>query len=147
MKKLLLICIAILLLPACADKQQYEQAVLANMKKDQDIKDYKIDPEDMTECIMEVSVKNMPGSFAYDTDRLTAYKNYTTMLSMSDVQDKKNMLKELRELFGSPKALADAHRNYAESVTKCLDAVVQRGEDKQQKEESKKTSTTPNKLN
>jgi hypothetical protein len=82
----------------------------------------------------------MPGRFAYDTDRLTAYKNYTKMLTMSEVQDKEKMLTELRELFGSPKALANAHRNYAESVMQCLDAVVQRGEDNQQKVEPKNAS-------
>ena len=38
MKKLLLITLSALLLPACADKNQYEQAVLEQMQKEADIK-------------------------------------------------------------------------------------------------------------
>ena len=45
MKKLLLISLAAILLPACADRNQYEQAILEQMQKEQDLKDYKITPE------------------------------------------------------------------------------------------------------
>jgi hypothetical protein len=129
MKKILLICAIALSLTACADKQQYEETVLAEMKKDPDVKDYKILPEDMARCVVELSSKKMPGLFPFDPDRLTAYKNYTKMLSMSTVKDKEGMLKELRENFGSPKALADAHSNYTESMMNCMASTLMRTED------------------
>jgi len=129
MKKILLICISTLFLTACADKQQYEQAVLTNMEEDQDIKDYKIDPNEMMECVVEFTSKEMPGSFSFDPDRLTSYQNYSKMLSMTNVPDKKAMLEELRSLFGTPRALADAHRNYAESVMNCIDVIVKKSEE------------------
>ena len=135
MKKILLICISALLLPACADKQQYEQAVLANMESDQDMKDYKIDPEDMAGCVVEISSKEMPGIFNYDPERMTSYQNYAKMLSMNIVADKKKMLNELRSLFGSPKALSEAHRNYAESVMECLSIFEQRSEEEEKEKE------------
>ena len=136
MKKILLICIAVLLLPACADQQQYEQAVLANMETDQDIKDYNMDPEDMADCVVDISAKSMPGVFTYDPERMTSFRNYAKMLSMNTVVDKKKMLDELRSLFGSPKALAEAHRNYAESVMRCLNIIEQRAEEEIEAEES-----------
>ena len=40
------------------------------------------------------------------------------------ITDPKKTLDELRTLFGSPKALADAHANYAESVVQCLSGLV-----------------------
>jgi outer membrane biogenesis lipoprotein LolB len=80
MKKLLLISLAALLLPACADKKQYEQAVLEQMQKEQDIKDYKIAPEYMTKCVVDTTSENMPGIFAFDPKRLMAYRNYTKIL-------------------------------------------------------------------
>ncbi len=135
MKKILLICISALFLTACADKQQYEQAVLANMETDMDIQDYNIDPEDMADCVVEISSKDMPGVFNYDPDRLTSFRNYAKMLSMNIVVDKKKMLDELRSLFGSPKALADAHRNYAESVMQCLTIIQQKSEPEVEPEE------------
>ena len=129
MKKLLLICASALLMTGCADKQQYEQAVLAEMEKEQDLKDYKIDPENMTECVVDLSSKKMPGSFPFDPARLTAYQNYTTMLSMSTATDKQQRLEELRALFGSPKELAKAHANYTESVMNCLSSIIMKSED------------------
>ena len=129
MKKILFTCIIALSLTACADKQQYEEAVLAEMKRDPDIKDYKIPPEEMTRCVVELSSKKMPGAFPLDPKRLTAYKNYTKMLSMSTIEDKQGMLEELRTIFGSPKALLEARSNYTESMMDCIAATLMRTEE------------------
>ncbi len=129
MKKLLLIPLSALLLTACADKNQYEQAVLAQMQKEQDVKDYKIDPTDMTKCVVAQSSEKMPGVFALDPTRLTAYRNYARMISSEVPKDPKHEMEELRAAFGSPQALAEAHANYTESVVECYSVVVSKGED------------------
>ena len=129
MKKLLLISLAALLLPACADKKQYEQAVLEQMQKEQDIKDYKIAPEYMTECVVEKTAQNMPGVFPLDPKRLTAYRNYTKMLTLSKSADPKKTLEELRTDFGTAKDLADAHTNYTESLVECYSVVISESEE------------------
>jgi hypothetical protein len=131
MKKIILICASALFLSACADKQKYEEIVLSQMKVEQDLIDYKIDPAHMTKCVVELSTKSMPGLFPFDPDRMTAYKNYTKMLSMSTVKDKQKMLEELRSTFGSPKELANAHSNYTESVMNCLSSIVMESEDEE----------------
>jgi len=128
MKKILLLCTSALFLTACADKQQYEAAVLAEMQAEQDVKDYKLEPEQMADCIVDLSSKKMPGVFAFDPDRLMAYQNYTKMLLMHTVKDKQKMLEELRQVFGSPKDLAAAHSNYTESVMDCLAAIIKKSE-------------------
>lgn len=120
MKKLLLISLSALLLPACADKNQYEQAVLEQLQLDKDIKDYKASPERMAKCVVDKTSTNMPGVFALDPKRLTAYRNYTKMLMLSSSKDPKKTLEELRADFGSPKDLAEAHTNYTESLLDCL---------------------------
>jgi len=129
MKKLLLISLSALLLPACADKNQYEQAVLEQMKKEQDIKDYKITPEYMTKCVVETTSQNMPGIFALDPKRLMAYRNYTKMLTLTKSADPKKTLDELRTDFGSAKDLAEAHTNYTESLMECYSAVISESEE------------------
>jgi len=129
MKKFLLISLSALLLPACADKNQYEQAVLEQMQKEADIKDYKITPEYMTKCVVDTTTSNMPGIFAFDPKRLMAYRNYTKMLNLTKSADPKKTLEELRTDFGSAKDLAEAHTNYTESLMECYSAVISESEE------------------
>ena len=129
MKKLLLISLCALLLPACADKKQYEQAVLEQMQKEADIKDYKITPEYMTKCVVDTSAQKMPGIFVFDPKRLMAYRNYTKMLNLTKSADPKKTLEELRTDFGSAKDLAEAHTNYTESLMECYSAVISESEE------------------
>jgi hypothetical protein len=123
MKKRVLIFFCALLLSACADKENYQNAVLAQMQNDQDVKDYKIDPEYMTKCVVDTSTKEMPGFLPFSPERLTAYRNYVKMLDLPKSQDPKKTMMELRNDFGSAKALSDAHSNYTESVVECISAI------------------------
>ncbi len=124
MKKLLLLSLAAILLAGCADKNQYEQAVLEQMKLDKDIADYKAAPERMAKCVVDSSSKNMPGAFGLDPTRMMAYRNYTKMLTLSSSKDPKKTLDELAVEFGSPKELAEAHTNYTESLMECMSASI-----------------------
>ena len=128
MKKLFLISLSVFILPACADKNQYEQAVVEQMQKEQDIKDYKITPEYMAKCVVDTTSQRMPGIFAFDPKRLMAYRNYTKMLTLSESADPKKSFEELRADFGSAKDLADAHTNYTESLMECYSAVISESE-------------------
>lgn len=138
MKKLLLISLSALLLPACADKNQYEQAVLEQILKEQDVKDYKIDPEHMAKCVVETSSSNMPGLFAFDPDRMTAYRNYTKMLTLAKSEDPQKTLETLRNDFGSAKALSEANNNYTESMMECYTAVISESEGAAKSDDSAK---------
>jgi hypothetical protein len=118
MKKILLISIAALLLPGCADRNQYEQAVLEQLQLDKDIKDYKASPERMAKCVVDSTSNHMPGVFGLDP-----------MLTLSSSKDPKKTLEELRTDFGSPKELAEAHTNYTESLMECMSASIAESED------------------
>ena len=126
MKKLIVIAVSAFLLSACAEKEQYEKAVLAEVKRDQegDTKKYNIDTERMAKCVVDTSSRNMPGLFPLDPARREAYRNYTKMLTLTQSQDPKKTLEELRKDFGSPKALSDAHNNFAESMMDCYSALI-----------------------
>ena len=88
----------------------------------------------MAKCVVDTTSKNMPGLFPFDPDRLTAYRNYTKMLTLSKAADPKKTLEELRTDFGSPQALGEAHSNYSESVMECYSAVISESEDDAKKE-------------
>lgn len=131
MKKIILFTI-LLLVMGCADQQQYEQAILEQMQLEKDIKDYKINPEEMSKCVVSKSSTKMPGLFPFDPIRAATYKNYVKMLQLSKSSDAQKALEELRVDFGSPKGLADAHANYAESVMECMSGLVTGEEEKLQ---------------
>ncbi len=128
MKKLLIICTAALFLTACADKQNYEAAVLAELQSDTDLKDYNIDPKNMADCVVDLSSKKMPGLFAFDPARLESYQRYTKMLSMRTIVDKKKAFEELKTTFGTHKELAEAKSNYTLSRMNCIAAIIKKTE-------------------
>jgi hypothetical protein len=123
MKKVLILIAAVMVV-GCAEKAEYEQAVLQQVKKDNDIKDYNIEPKIMVDCVVQTSSKNMSGLLPFDPARRQAYKNYSKMLRLNESEDPQKTMTELREAFGSPKALAEAHANFAESVLECMFGVV-----------------------
>jgi hypothetical protein len=123
MKKIIAL-VMLVAITGCAEKQEYEEIVLAQMKADKELKDYKIPPEEMTKCVVKTTSDNMPGVFPADPERITAYKNYSKMLKLNDSADPKKTLEELRTEFGSPKALAEAHANYTESYVNCISGLV-----------------------
>ncbi|MDD5579473.1 MAG: hypothetical protein PHY16_09370 [Methylobacter sp.] len=129
MKKLLLISLSALLVSACADKNQYEQAVLEQMQKEQDVKDYHIPPEHMTDCVVATTSPNMPGAFPLDPKRMMAYRNYAKMLTLPTSKDPQKAMEELRNDFGSAKELAEAHSNYTESLMTCYSAAIMESEE------------------
>ena len=131
MKKRLLIFSFALFLSACADQNQYKEAVLVEMQKEQDIKDYKIDPQNMTDCVVDLSSKNMRGLFPFDPARMTAYRNYTTMLTLTQSENPKETLTQLAKDFGSSKALIEARVNYSESIGNCLASILMKTEEQE----------------
>ncbi|TRW92893.1 hypothetical protein [Candidatus Methylobacter oryzae] len=129
MKKLLLLSLSALLLSGCSDKKQFEQAVLDQMQLEKDVKDYKLSPERMAKCVVDTTSNRMPGIFALDPKRLTAYRNYTKWLTLSSSQDPKKTIDELNKDFGSPKEFAEARANYTESQMDCLSALIGESEE------------------
>jgi hypothetical protein len=135
MKKIVISCSLALFLTGCSDKNAYEQLVLEQMKVDQDIKDYHLVPEEMTSCVIETSSKKMPGLFPLDPERLTAYRNYAKLLQFRTAENKQQALEDLRNSFGSGRALAEANSNYTESGMSCLASLSSKTEQAQVEKE------------
>ncbi|MEQ1635196.1 MAG: hypothetical protein ABL903_00800 [Methylococcales bacterium] len=117
--KLLLLLSASLLLSACSEKEQYAQTVLAQMQNESDVKDYKLDPQLMADCVVKTSSGKMPGLFPFDPDRKKAYLSYIKLLTINTAKDPKQVMAELRTEFGSAQGLLDARSNYTDSLVEC----------------------------
>ena len=127
-KRLSLFLLPFFLLGACSDQNQYEATILAEMQQEKDLKDYNIDPQEMTTCIVDLTSKKMPGLFPFDPARMEAFQNYTAMLTLSQAEDPKKRMIELRTRFGSPKDLQEARINYTENVGNCLASLIMKTE-------------------
>ena len=124
MKKILIISFSALILVACSEQQQYKETVLEQISNDPDIQSYHLDPQSITDCIVDLSSKKMPGVLPFDPMRKTAYKGYTKMIAIKTTEKPEEVLAELRESFGSSQGLADAHRNYSKSYLECVSTVT-----------------------
>ncbi len=126
MKKILIISLSVIALSACSEKDEYQQTVLELVSNDSDIQSYHLDPETVTNCIVDLSTKKMPGFAPFEPIRKAAYKGYTQMIALKTSKKPEEVLQQLRESFGSARGLADAHRNYAESYMECITTVTNR---------------------
>ncbi|MCK5871291.1 MAG: hypothetical protein KAG26_00570 [Methylococcales bacterium] len=139
MKKRLSLFLLPFFLGACSDQNQYEAAILAEMQQEKDLKDYKIDPQEMTTCVVDLTSKKMPGLFPFDPMRMEAFQNYTAMLTLAQAKDPKKVMLELRTRFGSPKGLQEARINYTENVGNCLASLIMKAETKTLEDADAKT--------
>lgn len=135
MKKTLIISLSVIALSACSEKDEYEKTVFEVISQDSDIQSYQLDPETVTDCIVDLSSKKMPGVIPFEPRRIAAYKGYTKMIALKTSEKPEEVLTELRESFGSARGLADAHRNYSESYMECISTVTNRVLDDQNEDE------------
>lgn len=134
MKKLLMISLSVLTLAACSEQQDYQKTVFQQISNDPDIKSYHLDPETVTQCIVDLSSKKMHGFAPFEPIRKADYKGYTKMIALKQSEKPAEVLTELREYFGDAKGLGDAHRNYSESYLECIATVTNRTLDDQDTE-------------
>lgn len=120
MKKIYIITLSALLLIACSEQQEYKQIVRQQISNDPDIQSYHLDVEKITHCIVDLSSKKMPGFVPFEPIRKATYKGYSKMLAIKTSEKPAEFLAELHQIFGSKKALADAHRNYSKSYFECI---------------------------
>ena len=142
MKKFMLL-LSVLFLVGCSEsKNKYEEEVFRLFENEQDLVDYSIDPRSFSECVVEVSGKNMPGLFKFDPQRTDYYELYSDLVRFKTLTSNysstfnkelhtmeeltpKDLWFKLKREFGQ-KGLSDAHRNFSESVLVCMESFVSR---------------------
>jgi hypothetical protein len=128
MKKTLPLLFIALLLSSCAEKDQFEASVLKQMQADKDLKDYSLDPEDMTSCIMDLTAKKMPGLFPYDPRRKAYYTGLSKLISVMESENPQKTLQEGQEAFPSKKDAMRAMMNYTEAEMDCIASLLAKQE-------------------
>ena len=134
MNKIITLGLATLLLTACSEQEEYTQAVLEALSNDPDIKSYHLDPITVTDCIVDLSSKKMPGFSPFEPIRKASYVSYTKMIALKKSEKPQDVLNELQESFGSPQKLSEAHRNYSQSYLECISTITNQVLDKNESE-------------
>ena len=124
MKKLLLFFCSVFLLSACAEKNQFEQAVLEQMQQEQDVKDYHLDPQRMAQCVIDMTSRNMPGFLPIEPRRKNYYIGITKLITLKESDNPGKELQEARGYFDSPKDAMQAMMNYSQNIMECLAALI-----------------------
>jgi endonuclease III len=125
-KKLLIAVLSALLLPGCATKEQTDlkQALVDKFKDDQDLKDYKLDPADVAECVVKEIGSSLP-VFGADPRRAKYFEAYARFLSVKSSGEAEKSVAEFQQLFGSAKKAQQAAASVTDHIMTCMGKAIE----------------------
>lgn len=131
MSKTTLLVLLVLLLGGCDAQKQalgLREAVLAKLKDDPDLKDYKLDPATVADCVVKAISDDAPG-IPGDPRRETYFAAYTHMLSVNNPAEAEKTLETYKEFFGSQQGVREAALKVTDHIMTCMgEAIEERGE-------------------
>jgi len=133
MKKSLIVFCALALLSGCAGKEQTDlkSVLTAKLKEDSDLKDYKIEAEDVAECVVGEISTDLPG-FPGDPRREQFYQAYARFASVRSPDDAEKSINEYKDLFGSVKQAREAALNITNHIMTCMGKAIERSSGERQ---------------
>ncbi|HYE35232.1 hypothetical protein [Methylocaldum sp.] len=125
MKKLIITFLAAFLLIGCANKEKttLKEALLAKFKDDSDLKDYKLDPESIADCVVGEISGGLPG-FAGDPRRERFFEAYTRFANAKSPADAEKAVTDYQQIFGSVKQARQAALSITDHVMTCMGKAV-----------------------
>lgn len=138
MKKLLIAMLAATALIACGrqEKLTLEQALLEKMQADSDLKDYKIDPQEMTECVIAEISKSLP-VMPLDNQRGLYFEAYAKFVSATNPT---KAIEDAVPLFGSIKEARVAALSITDHIMYCMERLM---DQRQPAEEDRPATPAP----
>lgn len=132
MKTVMTVIFAACLLSACGGgKEQLDlkAALIAKLQEDSDLKDYKLNPADVADCVVQAIADTLPG-FTGDPRRKTYFEAYATFVSAKTSADADKAIETYKDLFGSVKQARAAALSVTDHIMGCMGAnIEQRGEE------------------
>lgn len=126
MKKPLLVLTALLSLTACGQKEKLglEEALLARLNEDQDLKDYKLNPQEVADCTLEGISDSLP-IMPTDPRRAQYFEAYAQFLSSpTSPEEAHRMIEGQKELFGSVQAARQAALSITDHIMTCMGLLI-----------------------
>lgn len=129
MKKIMTVLVAALLLSACGnnskEQQDLKQILTEKFKDDSDLKDYKLKPEDIADCVVanvSEGAPPMPG----DPKRERFFTAYTQFAGAKSPSDLEKAVKEYQDVFGGVKETYAAANTVTDYIMSCMGLAIEK---------------------
>lgn len=125
MKKILLLALMAVALVACAKKEKtgLRDVLIERFKDDQDLKDYKLDPEGVADCVVDEIGSSLPG-FAGDPRRAQYFDAYARFLNVKSSADAEKSIADFQQLFGSTQRAREAATSITDHIMTCMGKAI-----------------------
>lgn len=131
MSKVTFVACLVLFLIGCDTNQQtlgLREAVLRKLKDDPDLKDYKLEPAAVADCVVEAISDDAPG-IPGDPRREEYFKAYAHIMSVNTPTEAEKILEQYKEFFGSAQGVREAALKVTDHIMTCMgEAIEERGE-------------------
>ena len=126
MKKLIVLFLAALVLSACAKKEKtgLKDVLTQRFSEDQDLKDYKLDPADVADCVIDEIASTLPG-FAGDPRRDEYFKAYEKFFNVKSAADAESSVNEFERLFGTRQKAREAALGITDHIMTCMGKAIE----------------------
>lgn len=126
MKKLIVLFVAALAVSACAKKEKtgLKDVLIQRFSEDQDLKDYKLDPADVADCVIDEIASTLPG-FAGDPRRDEYFKAYEKFFNVKSATDAEASINEFERLFGSRQKAREAALGITDHIMTCMGKAIE----------------------
>lgn len=126
MKKITLIVLVALLTAACAKKEKtgLREVLVARFSDDQDLKDYRLDPGEVADCVIDEISSSLPG-FAGDPRRAEFFSAYERFLNVKSSQDAEAAISDFERLFGSRQRAREAALGITDHIMTCMGKAIE----------------------
>lgn len=126
MKKLIVLFLAALVLSACAKKEKtgLRDVLAQRFSEDQDLKDYKLDPAEVADCVIDEISSTLPG-FAGDPRRDEFFKAYEKFFNVKSAADAEASVNEFERLFGSRQKAREAALGVTDHIMTCMGKAIE----------------------
>lgn len=125
MNKLLIVIFATLAVAGCAKKEKtgLRDVLIERFKDDQDLKDYKLDPAVVADCVVDEISSSLPG-FAGDPRRAQFFEAYARFLNVKSSADAEKSVADFQQLFGSVQRAREAATSITDHVMTCMGKAI-----------------------
>jgi hypothetical protein len=126
MKKLFIAICVMFALTGCSTKEQtgLREALIAKFKDDQDLKDYKLDPASVADCVIDQISGTLPG-FAGDPRREKFFEAYARFVNAKSSSEAEKTIADSQELFGSTQKARAAAISVTDHVMTCMGKAIE----------------------
>jgi hypothetical protein len=127
MRTFLIILLTTLTLFGCARKEKtgLHDVLLEKFKDDQDLKDYKLDPSEVADCVVDEISASLPG-FAGDPRRPKFFEAYARFMNVKSQADAEASVAEFKDLFGSTENAREAATTITDHIMTCMGKAIEK---------------------